>query len=47
MIDDPWSSFSSEADFNLASCFVRSKVSTSQIDRDFAEGLGGLDGRSF
>lgn len=45
--DDPWSPFSSEDDFNLASWFVRSKVAKSQIDAYFAEGLGGTDSRSF
>jgi len=32
MTDDPWSPFSSENDFNLASWFVRSMVAKSQID---------------
>jgi len=45
--DDPWSSFLSENDFNLASWFVRSKVAKLQIDTYFAEGLGGTDSRSF
>ena len=44
---DPWNPFSSEADFNLASWLVQSKVSKSQIDSYFAEGLGGMDARSF
>ena len=43
MPDDPWSPFPSENDFNLASWFVRSKVSKSQIDAYFAESLGGTD----
>ena len=47
MTDDPWSPFSSENDFNLASWFVRSKVAKSQIDAYFAEGLDGMDSRSF
>jgi len=47
MTDDPWSPFSSENDFNLASWFVWSKVGKSQIDAYFAEGLGGTDSRSF
>ena len=47
MIDDPWNPFSSEGNFNLASWLVRSKVFKSQIDGYFAEGLGGMDARSF
>jgi len=47
MTDDPWSPFSSENNFNLASWFVRSKVAKSQIDAYFAEGLGSTDSRSF
>jgi len=47
MKDDPWNPFSSEADFNLASWLVRSKVSKSQIDAYFADGLGGMDARLF
>jgi len=47
MTDNPWSPFSSENDFNLRSGFVRSKVAKSQIDADFAEGLGDTDSRSF
>ena len=46
-IDDPWNPFFSKADFNLASRLVRSKVSKSQIDAYFAEGLGGMNARSF
>ena len=45
--NDPWSPFSSEADFNLASWFVWNKVAKSQIDAYFADGLGGTDARSF
>ena len=47
MKDDPWNPFSSEADFNLARWLVRSKVCKSRIDAYFAEGLGGMDARSF
>jgi len=47
MKDDPGNLFSSEADFNLASWLVRSKVSKSQIDAYFAEGFGGMDALSF
>ena len=47
MKDDPWNPFSSEADFNLVSWLDRSKVSKSQIDASFAEGLGGMDAPSF
>jgi len=46
MTDDPWSPFSSEDDFNLASGFVRSKVAKSQINAYFAQGLGGTDSLS-
>ena len=46
MTEDPWSSFSSENDFNLPSWFVQSEVAKSQIDTYFAEGLGGKDSRS-
>jgi len=37
MTDDPWSPFSSEDDFNLASWFVRRKVAKSQINAYFAK----------
>jgi len=47
LTDDPWSPFSSENEFNLASWFVRSKVAKCQIDAYFAHGLGGRDSRSF
>ena len=47
MKNDPWNPFSSEADFNLASWLVWSKVSKSQIDAYVAEGMGGMDARSF
>jgi len=47
MKDDPWNPFSSEADFNLASWFFRTKVSKFQIDAYFAEGVGGMHARSF
>ena len=46
MKNDPWNPFSSEADFNLVSWLVRSKVSKSQIDVYFSQGLGGMDARS-
>jgi len=45
--NDPWSPFSSEADFNLATWVVRNKLAKSQIDAYFPEGLGGTDARSF
>jgi len=45
MTDEPWNPFSSEDDFNLASCLVQSKVAKWQIDAYFAEGLGGTDSR--
>ena len=41
MTDNPWSPFSSQNDFNLASWFVWSKLAKSQIDAYFAECLGG------
>ena len=47
MTDNPWSTFSSEDDFNLASWFVRSTVAKSQIDAYIAQSLGGTDSRSF
>ena len=47
MMDDPWNPFFSEADFNLASWLVRSKVAKFQIDAYFVEGLGGMDARLF
>jgi hypothetical protein len=47
MKDDPWSPFSSEDDFNLASWFVRSKVPKTRINDYFAKGLGGRDAGSF
>jgi len=47
MTDDPWSPFSSENDFNLASWFVGSKVAKSQIEAYLAEGLGDTDSRLF
>jgi len=43
MTDFPWSPYSSENDFNLASWFVRLKVAKSQIDAYFAECLGGTE----
>jgi len=47
MTDDPWSPFSSEDEFNLASWFVWTTVAKSQIDVYFAQGLGSTDSRSF
>ena len=47
MTDDPWSPFSSENDFNLASWFIRRKVAKSHINAYFTEGLGSTDSRSF
>ena len=47
MKNDPWNPFSSEAVINLANSLVLSKVSNSQIDVYFAEGLGGMDAWSF
>jgi len=47
MTDDPWSPFSSENNFNLASWFVRSKVAKSHIDVYFEEDLGSTDSRLF
>jgi len=41
--NNPWSPFSSEADFDLASCFVLKKVANSQIDPYFGDELGGRD----
>jgi len=43
MTDDPWRSFSSENDDNLASWIVQSKVAKSKIHAHFAQGLGGTD----
>ena len=47
MIDDPWNPFSWEVSLDLVSWLVRSKVAKSQIDAYFAEGLGGMNARSF
>jgi len=47
MADDAWNPFSSEADFNLASWFVRNKIGKSQSEVYFAEGLAGTYSRSF
>jgi len=47
MTDDSRNPFASEDDLNLASWLLWSKVAKWQIDRDFAEGLGGIDSRSF
>ena len=47
MLQEPWSPFSSEQDFDLASWFVRSKVAGSRINDYFGKGLGGTEPRSF
>ena len=47
MIDDPWNLFSTEANFNLVSWLVHSKVAKPQIQAYFAGSLGGMDARSF
>ena len=47
MKNDPWNPSSSEANFDLPSWLVRSKVSKSQIDAYYAEGLGDMDAWSF
>ena len=49
MIEEPWSPFSSERDFNLASWFVLSKVAKTWIDDYFSKGLdaSGMQRRSF
>jgi len=46
MTYDPWSPFSSEDNFNIASWFVRSKVAKSQIYTYLAQGLGVMHSRS-
>ena len=38
MLDQPWSAFSFERDFNLASWFVQSKIAKKRIDDDFGKG---------
>ena len=43
MHEEPWSPFSSEWDFNLASWFVQSKVAKTQIDDYFGKGFGGME----
>ena len=43
MLEQPWSPFSSERDFNLASWFVQSKVAKTRIDDYFGKGLGGME----
>jgi len=43
---NPWNSFSSEDNFNLASWLVWSKIVNSEIGAYCAEGLGGTDSRS-
>ena len=47
MLDELWSPFSSERNFNLASWFVQSKVAKTPIDDYFGKGLGGMERRSF
>ena len=47
MLEEPWSPFSSERDFNLASWFVQSKVAKTRIDDYFSKGLGGMERGSF
>ena len=47
MLEEPWSPFSSELDFNLASWFVQSKVAKTRIDDYFGKGLGGMERGSF
>ena len=47
MLEEQWSPFSSERDFNLASWFVQSKVAKTQIDDYFGKGLGGMKHGSF
>ena len=43
MLEEPWSPFSSERDFNLASWFVQSKVAKTRIDNYFSKGLAGME----
>jgi len=47
MLDELWSPFSSEYDFNLASWFVQSNVAKMQIDNYLGKGLGGMERGSF
>ena len=47
MLEQPWSQFSSERDFNLASWFVQSKVAKTRIDDYSGNGLGGMERSSF
>ena len=47
MLEEPWSPFSSERDFNLASWFGQSKVAKMRIDDYFGKGLGSMERRSF
>ena len=47
MLEEPWSPFSSERDFNLDSWFVQSKVAKTRIDNYFGKGLGGMERGSF
>ena len=47
MLEERWSPFSSERDFNLASWFVQSKVAKTGIEDYFGKGLGGMELESF
>ena len=47
MLEVPWSPFSSERDFILASWFVQSNVAKTRIDDSFDKGLGGMEPGSF
>ena len=47
MLEEPWSPFSSERDFNWASWFGQSKVAKTEIDDYFGKGLGGMKRGSF
>ena len=47
MLEEPWSPFSSERDFNLASWVVHSMVAKTQIDVYCGKGLGGMECGSF
>ena len=47
LIDNPWSPFSTEHDFKLATWFIQSKVPKSRIDEYFASGLDVTRSASF
>ena len=47
LLEEPWSPFPSERDFNLASWFVQSTVAKRRIDHYFGKGLGSMERRSF